>query len=73
MEGPQVRARAPARLLRVCERSRLSRQFMGDAYECLVPMIKRRCDDPRTVAVDRGSVVPEQRAGADRRACCPGG
>jgi hypothetical protein len=73
MEGPCVRARAPARLLRVCECNRLSSQFMGDAYECLVPMIKYRCDDPRTVVVDRRSVVQEQRNGADRGACCPGG
>ena len=73
MDDPSTRARAPARLVRACERNRLSRQLMNDAYECLVPIIQRRCDDLHTVAVDRWSVAPEYRREEGGRACCPGG
>ena len=44
MEDPTVRAAAPGRLLRGCQRSRLERQIMSEAYECLVPILKYRCD-----------------------------
>ena len=46
MEDPTIRAAAPGRLLRGCQRSRLERQIMSEAYECLVPILKCRCGMP---------------------------
>ena len=72
MEDPTVRARAPATLLRACERSRLEGQLMNDAYECLVPIVKCRCGLPGG-GVDRWPVAPERGAGEGGRARCAGG
>jgi hypothetical protein len=65
MEDPTVRARAPDRLLRVCERSRLERQLMSAAYECVVPVVRCRCGSPQVMPADgRSPRNPEaERAG----------
>jgi len=50
MEDPTAMARSPGRLLRAYQRNRLEKQLMSDAYECLVPILKCRCD--RSVGMD---------------------
>jgi hypothetical protein len=55
MEGLNVRLRAPTRLVRTCERNRLEKQFLSDAYECLVAVIKHRCDDPHDTRMRRAT------------------
>ena len=63
MEDPTVRARAPDRLRRVCERNRLERQLMSEAYEGLVPVVRCRCGRPAVVEADGRS---HRTAAADR-------
>lgn len=63
MEDPTLRASVAATLLRACERSRLERQFMSDAYEQLVPIVKCRCGEPCGGVVDRWPVAPEHGSG----------
>ncbi len=40
MDDPIVGLSAPVRLRRTCERNRLEKQFLSNAYECLVALIK---------------------------------
>ena len=72
MEDPTVRARPPGRLLRACHRNRLDRQLMSDAYECLVPIIKCRCDEPGSGTKSRPAVLGLGDVQV-RRACGAGG
>ncbi len=73
MEDPTVRARSPGRLLRACQRSRLERQLMSEAYECLVPILTCRCDGFGSGLVDRWALAAERRNGQTARSCCAGG
>jgi hypothetical protein len=70
MEGPTVTGRLPGRLLRVCQRSRLEKQIMSDAYERLVPIIRCRCDKPDSSA---DSWPNASALAATSKACCAGG
>lgn len=73
MEDRTIRVITPTTLVRRCEGSRLQGQFMSDAYEWLVPLIQRRCDDLQGGSVGRGPVAAEHEGGQSRRACCAGG
>lgn len=42
MDDPIVGSSVPLRLRRLCERNRLEKQFMVDAYERLVPVIENK-------------------------------
>jgi len=72
MEDPTVKAGPAGRLLRACQRNRLEKRLMSDAYEWLVPILRYRCDqsgggtNSQSGFLGRG----EDRAG---RACCAGG
>jgi hypothetical protein len=46
MEDPAIRPGSPGRVLRACQRNRLERELMGNAYEYLVPILKCRCERP---------------------------
>jgi hypothetical protein len=61
MDDPTVGPSAPVRLRRTCERNRLEKQFVSDAYECLVAMINHRCDERVASAVNERSVATEYR------------
>lgn len=53
----------PTRLLRTCERNRLEKQFLSDAYECLVAVIRRREVGPScATAVGRPDESPDASA-----------
>jgi hypothetical protein len=69
MDAPTLRSGPPCRLLRACQHSRLERQLMSDAYECLVPILRCRCEQAggRT---DRWPAVRDRQVA---RACCMGG
>ena len=71
MEDLTVRARSPGRLLRAYQCNRLERQLMSDAYECLVPILKCRCDQPGGTSFRRAASDLDVREIA--RACCAGG
>lgn len=73
MEDPTIRARMAATVLRTCERSRLERQFMSDAYEHLVPIVKCRCDVLRGGIADSWPVTPEHGVEDRGRTCGIGG
>jgi hypothetical protein len=73
MEDPNVRARSPATLRRVSERNRLAREFMSDAYEYLLPVVRCRCGEFRSGARDHWSDASDQGSGTDGRARCAGG
>jgi hypothetical protein len=69
MDGPIIRPIAPIRLRRTCERNRLERQFLINAYECLVTLVTPAEQDHATG--DR--VVPEEESSGEpapaREAC----
>ena len=69
MEAPKMRQGVPVMLRRMCERGRLEKQFLSDAYECLVPVFKCVDDDPR---VSRGAASEYGKTDTNR-VCCPGG
>ena len=46
MEDPTARAGWHGRLRRACQRNRLEKQIMSDAYEFLVPILTGRCGRP---------------------------
>lgn len=71
MEDPTVRAGSPGRLLRAGQRNRLEKQFMSEAYECLVPILKCRCDQPGGTHPSPAVLDLGDREVA--RACCAGG
>jgi len=73
MEDPTLKAGVAATVLRACERGRLEKQFMSDAYEQLVPIVKRRCGELRGDVVDNWPVTPEQQGGDQHQACGIGG
>lgn len=73
MEDPIVRARAPATIRRVCERGRLERQFMSDAYECLVPIVRRFCGERREGALEHQHPAAESKRTVGGRVSCAGG
>ena len=73
MEDPTLRAKVTATVLRTCEASRLARQFMSDAYEQLVPIVKCRCGELCGVPVDSWPVTPEHQVGDHRGTCAVGG
>jgi hypothetical protein len=53
MEGPTIRHSAPVRLRRTCERNRLQKQFLIDAYEYLVAIVE--CDERHSVVKCRSA------------------
>lgn len=73
MEDPNVRARSPATLRRVYECNRLARQFMSDAYEYLLPVVRYRCGEGRGGAGDHWPDAFHQGTGKEGRAHCVGG
>ena len=66
MEDPIVRVGLPGRLVRLCQRSRLERQLMNDAYECLVPVVRCRLDREGQPATPLPAVL-EGRSGSRSR------
>ena len=48
MDDPTIGAVAPIRLRRSCERNRLERQFLINAYEHLVALVTPQQDDAPT-------------------------
>lgn len=68
MDDPTIGAVAPIRLRRSCERNRLERQFLINAYEHLVALVTTEQDDGRD-----DDVVPEEESsekhGHAREAC----
>jgi hypothetical protein len=73
MEDPTVRARAPTVLRRTCECNRLAAKFMSDAYECLLPIVRRRCGEFRGGIGDCRPETSTPPSEADGRLCCAGG
>jgi hypothetical protein len=73
MEDPTIRGRAPTTLLRACERGRLEDQFMSDAYEYLVPIVRCRCDQRRRGVANDRLADSEHRVGRVSQACHTGG
>jgi hypothetical protein len=73
MDDPTLGLSTSVNLRRICEHTRLEKQFLIDAYECLVAIIEddrlRKCatDGPRSV--DRNA----KREVIHSRADCPGG
>lgn len=53
MDVPSVGPSAPVTFRRTCERNRLEKQFLIDAYECLVTIIER--DDFHGAEVEHSS------------------
>lgn len=45
MEDPDPKAPNPVRISRMHEAGRLERQYIGDAYERLMPIIRRVCGE----------------------------
>jgi len=73
MEDRTEKAIALAALVRTCERSRLEGQFMSDAYERLIPIIRCRCDDRSRGALGGDALMAEQREGTNGGVCSVGG
>jgi hypothetical protein len=60
MDDPTIGPSAPVRLQRTCERNRLEKEFLIDAYEYLVAIIEH--DDLRSGADDERHSAAEYRS-----------
>jgi hypothetical protein len=75
MDDPTLRLYASLRLQRVYEHNRLEKQFLVDAYECLVAIIEddtlggHAADKQSSMTKDRN----EKRGLIHNRTACPGG
>ena len=75
MDDPTLELGASVTLRRICEHNRLEKQFLIDAYECLVAIIEvethrnSAAAEPQSVATGRNA----KRGLIHSRAACPGG